>query len=187
MTNYNSGGQDSDAPPSGFTEHMSMTVPSWRSCINSSSSRRGADVQRRLPHAHGGGNNSSSDAACSFASPRGWPDVDGAEPATSQQEKGEAEERMAEPGHAIAALSPAPSQPQPPRSHWGCVPQVLFAPRSARSLSVFVLSLALAAGGLHGAAAHTCPTYSVTPAVQANCTTPTYDPTTCILRTWCHT
>ena len=169
----------------------------WRGCINSSSSRRGADLRRRLHSSCSWGqqasNSSSSDAACSFASPsRGCPDVDGSdEPDISQREIGAATERIAEPaGHGIAALSSsAPSQSQPPRSSWGCT-QVQFSPRSsARPQMVLILSLALAAaGGLHGVAAQqTCPTYTVTPAVQANCTTPTYDPTTCILRTWCLT
>ena len=134
--------------------------------------------------------NSSSDAAFSFASPRGCPDANGAdEPGVYLQEEGAAK-RIAEPAeHAIPALSSAasPSQSQPRSHRWGCT-QVLLAPRSARSQMVLILSLALAAGGQHGAAAQqTCPTYTVTPAVQTNCTIPTYDPTTCVLYTWCLT
>ena len=180
MTNDNSGCQDSNAPPSGVTERVSTAL-----CSSISSSRRGADAdaaRQRFPHAHGGSLNGSDTATCSPASQGGSSALDGAGlGGASQPERGTAAARIAEPaGHAIAA---SPSQ----RCHtFGCTQAALLAPRSARCLLVLVLSLALAGGGLHGVAAQqTCPAYIVTPAIQANCTIPTYDPSTCILRTWC--
>ena len=187
MTNDNSSGcQDSNAPSSGVTERVSTAFTCRSGCNNSSSSRRGADAdadRRQFPHAHGGIRDGSDTATCSSASLGGSSALDGAGlGGASQPERGTAAAWIAEPGHAIAALSLA-SLSQ--RRHFGCS-QALLSSRSAWSMLVLVLSLALAAGGLHGVAAQqTCPAYIVTPAIQANCTIPTYDPSTCILRTWC--
>lgn len=58
-------------------------------------------------------------------------------------------------------------------------------PRSAQSLLLLVLSL-VSGGLLHGvAAAQVCPTYTVVPAVQTNCSTLTYSLSTCVLSSWC--